>query len=151
MLKLIMAYKYAARQPISSMMLLCQLTELSNCCHCKISFARPSVISALDIPTDFSRLVLVQKLQRQWQFQTPTGELMTRPVYVIPVLVAAYEQPEVVLACVTNPSISSNNPTKPRLSMSQASQTIIMDATFHRLANAGDRAYTLKSVDIQPT
>ncbi len=78
---------------------------------------------------------------------------MTRLVYVLPVLVAAHEQPEAILVRLTNPPISLNNPTKPCLSItvSQASQTTITDAAFHRHANASDRANALKAFNSQPT
>ncbi len=152
MLKLIVAYKYAAHQSISSASLQCQLAELSNCCHSEIAFVGLSVITAPDVPADLSQLVPVRTMQCQWCFQAPTGKLMTRLVYVIPVLVAVHEQPEAILAHLTNLPISSNAPTKPRLSitMSQALQTTITDAAFRHHANAGDHANALK-VDPQLT
>ncbi len=75
---------------------------------------------------------------------------MTRPVYVVLVLVTAHEQPEAILARLTNPPISSNALTKLHLTitMSQASQTTIMDAAFRRRANAGNCANALR-VDLQ--
>ncbi len=76
MLKLFIAYKYAARQSISSMSLQRQLAAPSNGCNSEIAFARPSIISAPDLPADFSRLVPACTLQRQWRFQAPTGELI---------------------------------------------------------------------------
>ncbi len=76
MLKLIVAYKYATCQSILSISLQCQLAALSNHCNSEIAFARLSVISALNIPADFSRLVPVRTMQCQWHFQAPTGELI---------------------------------------------------------------------------
>ncbi|MCP4605552.1 MAG: hypothetical protein GY847_34360, partial [Proteobacteria bacterium] len=57
MIKLIIAYKYASRYPISSMMIQRQLAMLSNRCVNEVAFAGPSVISAPDIPADFSMLL----------------------------------------------------------------------------------------------
>ncbi len=48
MIKLIIAYKYASRYPISSMMIQHQLAVLSNRCVNEVAFARPSVVSAPD-------------------------------------------------------------------------------------------------------
>ncbi len=77
---------------------------------------------------------------------------MAPSCWVVLILVAAHEQSEVILARLTNPPISSNAPTKPCLSitMSQASQTTIMDAAFCHCANAGDHANALK-LDSQST
>ncbi len=57
MIKLIIAYKYASRYPISSMMIQHQLAALSNCCASEVAFAGLSIITTLDIPTDFSMLI----------------------------------------------------------------------------------------------
>ncbi len=79
-----------------------QLAALSNCCATEVAFAGPSIIAALDIPTDFSMLIPVHYYQCHWQFQVPTRELINHPVYVLPMLLAQYEDPETVLAHLIN-------------------------------------------------
>ncbi len=76
MIKLIITYKYASHYPISSLMIQRQLAVLSNCCTSEIAFVGPSVISLLDMPTDLGTLIPVRTLQRQWRFQSLTGELI---------------------------------------------------------------------------
>ncbi len=66
MLKLIIAYKYAARHPISSLTIQSQLAALSNCCTSEIAFVGLSIISAPDMPANFSQLIPVRNLQHQW-------------------------------------------------------------------------------------
>ncbi len=76
MIKLTITYKYASHYPISSLMIQSELAALSNCCTSEIAFAGPSIISPPDMPADFSSLIPVRNVQRQWRFQSPTGELI---------------------------------------------------------------------------
>ncbi len=99
---------------------------LSNRCATEIAFAGPSVIAAPDIPTDFSMLTTVHNYQCRWQFQVPTGELINRPVYVLPVLLAQYEDPQTVLARLINlvlKTSASSVVQRSMLTMSQSAQT----------------------------
>ncbi len=147
MIKLIITYKYTSRYPISSMMIQHQLAALSNRCANEVAFARPSVITAPDIPTDFSMLIPVHNCQRHWQFQAPTGELINHPVYVLPVLLAQYEDPQTVLAHLINPVLKTSTSTVVRRSaimMSQSAQTDLMDSTIrHHHMNARNQAERL--------
>ncbi len=91
MIKLIIAYKYATHYLISSLMIQRQLAALSNRCTSKIAFVGPSIISPPDMPADFSSLIPVCNLQCQWQFQSLTGELINRPIYILPMLLGQHE------------------------------------------------------------
>ncbi len=151
MIKLMVTYKYASCYPISSMMIQCQLAALSNCCATEIAFARPSVIAAPDIPADFSMLIPVHNYQRHWQFQAPTGELINHPIYILPVLLAQYEDLETVLAHLINPVLKTSASSvvqRTALTMSQSAQTDITDSSIcRRCMNAGNRADRLAHSD----
>ncbi len=147
MIKLIVAYKFASCYPISSMMIQHQLAALSNRCATEVAFAGPSVIAMPDIPTDFSMLIPVHNYQCHWQFQAPTRELINRPVYILPMLLAQYEDPETVLAHLINPVLKTSASTiirRSMLTMSQSAQTDITDSSIRRCRmNAGNRAERL--------
>ncbi len=130
------------------MMLQRQLAALSNRCATEVAFARPSVITVPDIPTDFSMLIPVHNYLRCWQFQVPTGELINCPIYILPVLLAQYEDPQTVLARLINPVLKASASSVVRrtmLTMSQSAQTdITTDSSIRRRhMNASNRAERL--------